>query len=1066
MSKFKIGGIGKQRFISLLTAAALVISEAGGLMAAPLNALAAEEPEVIGDYAEAEQPGTDADLALSGQDEVPADKALADAEATYSDGAEDAGIVEDSETEDQAANPDADVVDADDNIFGDASEYKDKYYITFTVNNADNKEQPVFTVTKELGDKYERYLNEFDFYDELWAELDDYVNSTDPAVKIVGWSVYTDGFNTTGEESYKDWWSSYQYSPVYLNADGHTYDYGGTTKEFSIYNYRDYHYVAQVSKAAADNMYVTAIPSVYYDGRQHVSIGTKGNGKKQAADLRLRVYKGYESDVYSELTLGQDYTVSYKNNVNASMKLIRTEEDGNQGSYVKAYNNDSERPVAVITGKGTYKGFSASVYFDILPMNLGAFERSYEFLDAGNDDPYDSYYYNYPRTYMYSESVKITGFANSYGLTDSGPSKLPAQKITKSFGTSGYDDKGSFINKYVYATNTLVKDKDYRIELYKWDEDKEEWIDTGLNDPAKIDQKGDYLYLIRGIGNYCGAVYEENPGFSNYDDYGTSVNVFETGYHFPSEANPWRDITSAYQFRITDDLSRDLSLARVKIGRKSIPYDDEDHDARDFKIEVWNKDGKKLSRGVDYRVEFGGQYAHSDYDEDDYYFSPNICDANNYCISIGSMNGHDGYYGELFIPYEKGVKIQGLKLKASMFKLSAKKVPVGESATWSISEAGIKQKLTREDSSNVYYIGGYSRVIGSYYDRNSASKLEYRIGGGGYCGRAIDPTSTVSLTWGHSAMTLQQVIDAKLLTFEIPDSAEFNVKGAIPEKITAIGASTFTFGPDSGYGYIYPGCTINPRIKNIGYVGLTLTFKNNLKVGSRATVIAKVKYGAIKGSAVIGEYVVKTKNVEDLADGFESYGCVKAEVGSSLKSKGSLDKPMVTLYQSYRDTNGFHWAKIGESYYSSEKGNPVGNAGIAAEVIIKNGTAEGFDFGMGITTSVPFGLYDKAVNVKDITKIEINGTKYDVVNGTVNYNATFTGDCIWLYPSSITLKDGTELNWGDYTENSVWDGKTNIPVGTGNTSLTFKYNQDQDRYPYGGTVKLKFKIVDSNKINL
>ncbi len=1082
-----MGGVGKQQFIGLLTAAALVISEAGGLMAAPLNALAAGEPEAIEDHAEAERIGSDADLALSGQDEVPADEAEAgaEAEALYSDGVEDAVIVEDSETDDQSATLDADVVDADDNIFGDAPFNKDKYYVTFTVNNADNASQPQYTASYELTNSSAQPLNQFSFYNALMSDVDSYLAQSDRNMRLVGWSVYTDGFNVSHSEDYDRYYYS---APVYLNSDGYSYDYGNYSYEYD-YDYdaedgdkkqgnrtfeldgkKDYHFVAHLSKAAADELYVSVIPSVHFDGRAHVAIGTKTSVKKQAADLRIRIYSGGSDCMEALLKPGTDYTLAYKNNTNASMKLVREGEEGNPGSYEPTYTDNSQRPTVIVTGKGTYNGFSAEVYFDILPTNLGETSYEVEYLDVENSSPYDSnyYYYSnyyaYPRTIAYSYAAGITGFKSSYQLKNGKVTGMPKQKVTKSFANSGYDSNGKFINKLANANLTLVENKDYKVELYKWDESGNKWTAAEVNDPARITQAGDYLYLIRGIGNYCGAMYDYGR-YVNYGSASYSGNIFNTGEN--GSPCPVRELSYSTQFRVTDDLKYDLSLAKVTIKKKSVPYTGSAVGRDDFQISVKNKAGETLAYGEDYTLSFQmkGNQGHARIAQTgmqpEYDYGETVIASNDYLVIILPADGSLYFAANT----KSTVKIQGLKLKANMFKLSAKKLPAGQNATWDITAAGTAQKLTRTDSSDPYYVSStnsYSGYLGS------ASKVTTIIGGALRCGDAIDPTSTVKLIWGHSSATLQDLINAGLIKFTISEYGDFHVSGAVPESLTVITSYENYYESWN----LYPGALVYVDVDNIGWTNLQLSYKGNTKLDGTATISAKAVDGNIKGSATIGTFKVRKKTVENFSESWE-YGSVKAVADSALKGSGSLDKPTATLYQYYQDakTGGEgKWVPVGTAYYTCTKGDDVGSAGIAAEVIINNGSTEGFDFGEGVTVSEPYALYDKAINIDDIDSVTIGDRDYKVVKGVVqDYEAVFTGVNIWLNANKITLKDtdGTVLfNWNDYDENRVWDNKTNISVGTGNTSFTFRYNQDQDRYPYGGTVALKFKIVAADGIKL
>lgn len=98
----------------------------------------------------------------------------------------------------------------------------------------------------------------------------------------------------------------------------------------------------------------TIMPVVYTGNKLYVTDDTKAYSKgsvKKGIDPVIEL-KIWNSDTGAKLTCGTDYTLSYKNNVNAA-------------------NSSSKKvPTITIKGKGNYKGFTYTVPFTILPADL------------------------------------------------------------------------------------------------------------------------------------------------------------------------------------------------------------------------------------------------------------------------------------------------------------------------------------------------------------------------------------------------------------------------------------------------------------------------------------------------------------------------------------------------------------------------------------------------------------------------------------------------------------------------------------------------------------------------
>ncbi len=936
----------------------------------------------------------------------------------------------------------------DKNIHGEYYILKAKYYVVFTANN--NGE--VFTKTYEF--------NSYDFKGTasdllfMLGKTDEVLSETDGEYTLggfidtktdhlMGWTVYTDGFNAKND-NYTS--GSYE-STVNVNPDASTYDSSGTGKFFELSGKKDYLFVAQISKAAAENLYVSAIPAVYYDTRAHVALGTKVNGKKQAADLRIKVNysnSGKISDVCgsTELKPDTDYTVKYFNNTDASMSVSE------DGTYVPLKTGD-RRPRAEITGKGRYTGFSATVYFDILPVNMGEYEYKYDYIHE-NSSNYDGYNNGHdsddnmddPYTYIYSSAASVTGISKDTYVLKNGKIRGINPRLTKYYYTYGTNN-----NKSTYTTLTLKSGTDYTQEIWKWNFEDNCWDPTELTDPNKINAEGDYLMVFRGINNYCGAVF----GGYKYDQ-------FASGRDTDGFVNPSHDPSVLCQFRVSDTTNYDMEYATISIGTKSVKWDGVGRDSASFNIVVKDKSRKELEYGKDYTVSFVARYSNAN----GKHAGQVITASNIYTVRVV---GAGDYYNA---KNGKTVTIQGLKLNKKFFTING--------SSWDISEAGNKAGLVNNDKSNNYYV---SSSI-SY----SGSKKNLLIGGSGRCGQAIDPAGIVKVPIKQTKIQLKEAIKKGYISFTVSDNGLFNIKGAVPDSIGCVSGKD---RPLSWNCYsLYSGFTIQIDVRDpetnyyLGYASIRFTFSNNTKLGKKAKVTATVTGGnCLTGSAEIGTYTVGVmelyympvyNNVNPYPGSMDN-STVYSVVTDAPASKGSLDKPNVKLYQVYRDKNG-DWksAPLSAKQYTVNKGEELGSNHIAANTYITNGKIKDFDFkpnykDVGVYSGV-FALYKAKMTPADISAITISGTEYKVNNGVVDsaFEPVFTGcsinpDVTDVTAAKAVLKIGEEFELGYGTNTAAGDKGGSLMI------MPF-YNEDKDSYEYGGTVTLSFKITPAEGIAL
>ena len=416
----------------------------------------------------------------------------------------------------------------------------------------------------------------------------------------------------------------------------------------------------------------------------------------------------------------------------------------------------------------------------------------------------------------------------------------------------------------------------------------------------------------------------------------------------------------------------------------------------------------------------------------------------------------------------------------------------GSSVT--VTAAGIAAGVVMDNNKDPHYVGYYNTYA-------SSGKITVHVGGArykgnnsnydSYSGEAFDPVSSVKLkikAVKSEKMKLSDAIRNGYITFTVSDNGGYNIKGAVPDSIS------YTSGK-SGSGYwseydLYNGCQIGVSVyepdsyNSLGHVNLIINIKNNKKVDGKAEVTAKVadKNSFLTGSAKIGSFTVSAREILTIGD-YHNYipdvydmanSSVFAVVTDELKSKGSLSKPNVKLYQVYRDKNGTkHAGALNAKQYEVVPGNELGSNHIAISTYAANGTASGFNFVPSFETAPGayvgvFALYNARLTAADITAVNISGLspEYAVNNGQIDntYAPEFTGQAITPFIDRIkTVKGGLDfasdykLGFGD-----------NIAAGEkgGKVYISTMYNKTMDTYEYGGTVEISFKITPAKAIQL
>jgi hypothetical protein len=249
-------------------------------------------------------------------------------------------------------------------------------------------------------------------------------------------------------------------------------------------------------------------------------------------------------------------------------------------------------------------------------------------------------------------------------------------------------------------------------------------------------------------------------------------------------------------------------------------------------------------------------------------------------------------------------------------------------------------------------------------------------------------------------------------------------------------------------------------------------------LGKTAKVTVKITDSdCLKGSADIGTYTVVTNEVTYIpvrttADDYGNVSQIYAVVTDAPRSKGSLDKPNVRLYQVYRDKKGVtRSALLSSKQYTINKGTEVGGAHVAVSTYITNGKTNDFNFkgtygeNKGVYSGI-FALYEKKLTSAQVSAVTIGGKKYKVNKGVIDgdFAPVFTGDHIQPKVDVIKIADA-ELKYGnDYD----LDYSSQFSAGdkSGTIIITLKYNVGRRCYEYSGRTEISFKITPAEGITL
>lgn len=873
------------------------------------------------------------------------------------------------------------------------------------------------------------------------------------------------------------------------------------------------------------NITVTNINPVVYDGRAHKSDQEnkkteESTWKSTVYDLEFNLTDNNRSGGY-DLVPGTDFTITYKNNVNASAYY-----DAN-GNVVELYaDKPNKRPQVIIKGKGdTYKNLNITIYFTILPRDLGTYidtgigtnhcESNRAEYDLGNvyrqkqDNKEVKYKYS-PVLWMYYNDAKKTPEGGWTTLT---------KKVSLK--------KGKDYKEHLYIRTQTASGKDY------WKE------------AEKANTPGTYLVALEGTGNYCGMDVFSIAG----------VEIDNTGVSADPEENYFDDC----QFEVVpkdailmSELNYDIKNNNLKKGKDGLVK------AKDFGITAsFKKDYKKQGYK---RKDTVSQEAYVL--EEDAWHSGS---TKAYYVRLYSSDGGKKAENksDIWSDVNVKVKVQPQTLDKSKFKLQysasvdgayadipkagldyhgegdfVKVVCTDESLkegtdyevrtgwTWTGSGWAVRctneleQKYNRYGG-NTYYV--VVRGIGMY--ESDTASGSYKWSGKNSRHQIQSYKGDIVLSFKRKPMKLADAVQGGFIEFTATDE-KVNINGTFPrvrvsenksdKKIRiAYRSRDLTYNNESFY-------LAGDGIYNWG-ASLTASCKNNTKTGT-----AKISFKANSKdwyTSYTGAYDNLTFKIDPLEvewideetvthykkvqkgdkTGWINNGEVFIQYTYDLQYKETgAYKPVIKIFQAAeraeyydeaKDTTTFYYKELksGKDYTPLYTKNPSYNK-ISANTV-SGGKASGqfifatYAYPGGVKTKVSdwagtdatWGTYKKLVKkvvftlsedgVKEKDKKGIPGFEY---TGNFRYPKVVKIDVTGKGDASAVSFEMAKCDWTDegtyphipdyhYGTQQLEIRGTRIPVGEGKRTVNFTYKTRGDAYEYKGTGFTKFKVLPFEK---
>jgi len=793
------------------------------------------------------------------------------------------------------------------------------------------------------------------------------------------------------------------------------------------------------------------------------------------------------------LVKGTDYTLSYKNNINASVAYDETVSGENN---VKRIVDDKKMPQVIVKGKNNYKSLKTTILFDILPTTYNASlteALTYQLAGKNLNTKADvtkvlpkklrrtgSGYYDNGGTRESTKTYKLragklnaskgtyTGdyIMNVYRQETTGERTLLGEaKDLKKIPAGTYVLQFKGVNNYRGTNEVTINVKNWTLlsqQKFKWTK-KVPWDEkitvanfkievTNKKTKAPItlvkaaDEATQAGYYINSIHNDTRSYYLAVPAGgdlseANFDDAGTyTINL-----------------KASTKLMETADIAGTHSLKVTVAGTKLKTSDFTINNTKANKTVIIDYDGKPTEKPVEVKIANG---------------KLTVDAKNKIPVALGSekrqaANG-DTALGTYTSTFNNG--------KARYLKSDGTYKDSGATYTATLSRKGVYTLSPVANNSSIYE--EYAITInpsGKYYGPNA--------------------DGTITLKYKRGNIDLKKAIGTLVKITEVP--VEVNVGGTNADLRIEIAGMNVTkevyeASPDD-YSVAMSGNTVittadgkvlmAPYADSVGKQHVLfdgedifdITYTGNKKVGKGKATIKPSKYGKsfFKGSAPV-DFTIKQRTVNEVlsmdAITTAKAGDIIAEVNDAVAPKSGSPKVNAKLYQVAEF--GGKLTKLNAKDATITAGTEVKSKGFP--IVVTAGSSGNFKF----------------VNAKKETKVEATDTYFNVFGKKGKIKVTlsdgnapgcvydsakkgylYTGDKVDPKVTKIEI-DGTTYTFPagvSTSSNFTVKYENDVKVGNATATITLKRNPKAvsgNEYPVGGSVKVKYKIIPHNNNDL
>ncbi len=805
------------------------------------------------------------------------------------------------------------------------------------------------------------------------------------------------------------------------NASGTAYTVPG--------EYNDIYVCADIGAYATDKntdgVVITAPSAVIYSGLPHrlsddAAALKDGANRSVSYDIDLRIVdtKVSGADDAYVLIPGRDFTVAYKNNINASVEL-------DSGNYrpLDTTAAKTKSPQLIISGKGSYAGMKATVYFDILPLQLA---QSNCAVGAFADGVPDSC--TLGTNGVLNVSVAPARYARIYN------------KETNEFMTN------------TSARVNYVLGKDITAELERANEKTGKWDPLGDITSktsraavfSKVTSTGTYRVVFSGIGNFCGTVRDtftvEGQGRILFSSLKLKT-VAHTYNRNGINADAFVKSISTKVNKLTVSLSDcDIRLAPASVSATVSADGKKAMTAGTYTVLLTAKDKNAFDKKYP-GLAFDGAATAS------VTVKGAALTARMFSMNVSSsMMVYDGKSDDII------VTLNGIS--ADEVTIAKPAAVNGKSGYTPFSDSELASRVS-VSGSRLTITGGYIRK-GRVTDSN-AEKGTYSIA---FYGRGAYADSVYVCTFKRTGARLTSSMIKAYDT-------QVNIGGTIPfvEIKSPDGETIDIYGSSADYSVVCkPSTEVGKAVVTVKVIsGLTVFMK-----GESAQTTVNVTPSKVTEILPVSE--------------FDSYsdGEVFLKIADTVQA--GKKAPAVTLYQASAD--GRRLVALNKKDYTAKF--TQGSDSKTFDLVITNGTSGRFDFGKGVTVKSAYVTYTTAVTAwtdirvsSEAALIRDSGDLYVYTSEDIDlfskatttfttsakgkYTAVYAGGCYILPQVTSVTVGGKTLKYADGYYIVTY--QNNSKTGTAKMTITLTQKAARE-LGIGGSKTLSFSIVSQSSEGL